>query len=196
MNFNELLSSMEQEINSRNNWNILTSEVVESVRKNCIFILWKSSQLLYFRDETLAYHDKCTTGKSGFWEGENSLKSPRWLHKVWWIVWTWWNINQWIKEKKITWETLPISRKWEILPGIISRVIILNWCEINFNFNSYQRSIYIHWSRQEWFWDDDETNLQRSLWCFWLRWKSVAELVDTHLSNINWELYVYVFEKY
>lgn len=196
MDFNELLEWMQEEVTLRNNWDIITSSFIESVRKNCIFILWESSQLLYYKNSMKVYQDRCTTGKEWFWEEKDSLKSPRWLHIVWWIVWERWSIYQWIKEKKVTGKELHPSVKWQILPGIVSRVVILNWCEKNFNNNSYERSIYIHWSRQSWFWDSDEPSLRRSPWCFWLKWESIAELVDRHLSNISWELYVYIFEKF
>jgi len=192
---------MNDEVERRWNNHLLTPDFMNHLSEQVIFILWFSSRLILFQWEEISFEDLCTTGKNGLGEDVWSHKSPRGIHSIWWIIWHNWNIHQQIKHKKVTGKILLPSPSEKVENGITSRVLILNGLESH-NISSYSRSIYIHWSRNTWFWDKPNQQwkaawLRKSLWCFWLRPEKIKILVDT-LQEANpeyWLPKVIVLEK-
>ncbi len=179
---NELLWKVESDMRANNiHWKL------KDVMENLIVILWETNDLYSIKNWEIKINYKCATWKNGFGNKIWSYKTPLWLHEVVWYYGDWLPKECILHWRVDTWKRLEYYPNYpNIYPVIISRILQLKWLEER-NSNTLKRYIYIHWTPNVWYWDQEE--FRKTYWCISLKPDDMINLFE-QVKNKNTFVYI------
>jgi len=161
-------------------------DVLDSIHKNIISIT--DNTLTFFHEEKPLYQTRCLTGQNGFWNEQNSGKTPPYLHVIVEKIGDNAPLGQkfeWRKPTQVIENPIPYGT---FSPGVHTRILTLDGIQ-NKNHLSKERYIYIHGSIHRCFWETD--NLRRTPGCIGLTPENMVELFDL-VKNVKEQIFVYI----